>query len=91
MCSQALHIGFLHLLTESKDKMDEALEDLLEQEVEYPFAQFVVCVGFLFVLVIENVVVSCKPANYEEALEQIAPLCRSDSKLNIRFGSTTGE
>ena len=63
--------------------MDEALEDLIDEEVEYPFTQFVVCVGFLVVLIIENIVVSCKPADHEEALEQITPLCSSGSRLSI--------
>jgi len=71
--------------------MDEALDELLDEEEEYPFTQFVVCVGFLLVLIIENIVVSCKPANQENALEQIAPLCRSDSRLNIHRESTVGK
>ena len=71
--------------------MDEALEDLIDEEVEYPFTQFVVCVGFLVVLIIENIVISCKPADQENALEQIAPLCKSDSRLNIHRESTVGK
>jgi len=63
--------------------MDEAFEKLLEEEMTYPFTQFVVCVGFLLVLVIENIVLSCKAAYHEEAVEQVAPLYQSDSRLNI--------
>jgi len=71
--------------------MDEAIEDVLHKEVEYPFTQFVVCVGFLLVLIIENIAVSFKPADQENPLEQMAPLCTRDSRLNVFRGSTTGE
>jgi len=63
--------------------MDEATEDVLHKEVEYPFTQFVVCVGFLLVLIIENIAVSFKPA------DQVNP-STNDSWLNARKGSTTG-
>ena len=43
--------------------MDEAIEDVLHKEVEYPFTQFVICVSFLLVLIIENIVVSFKPTD----------------------------
>jgi len=83
--------GFLHLIPESREKMDEALEELLDEEVEYPFTLFVVCVGFLIILIIENIVVSCKPTDQQNALEQIAPLCRSDSRLNIHKESAVSK
>ncbi|XP_065902856.1 zinc transporter ZIP1-like isoform X2 [Dysidea avara] len=85
--------GYLHLLTDSKEKMDEAIEDVLHKEVEYPFTQFVVCVGFLLVLIIENIAVSCKSADQDEVLEQIAPLhssirivnsCRVSTEINVK-------
>ena len=71
--------------------MDEATEDVLHKGIEYPFTQFVVCVGFLLVLIIENIAVSFKPADRENPLERMTPLCTSDSRLNVYRGSTTGE
>ena len=53
--------------------MEEAREELLDEEVSYPFTQFVVCVGFLLVLIIENIVMSCKPVDHEEDFEQLTP------------------
>jgi len=70
--------------------MDEAIEDVLHKEVEYPFTQFVVCIGFLLVLIIENIAVSFKPADQVNSLQQMAPLSSSDFRLNARRGSTTG-
>ena len=80
--SASSELGYLHLLTDSKEKMDEAIEDVLHKEVEYPFTQFVVCVGFLLVLIIENIAVSCKSADQDEVLEQIAPLHSSIRIVN---------
>ena len=57
--------------------MDEAIEDALHKKVEYPFTQFVVCVGFLLVLIIENIAVLCKPADQDDVLEQISSLHKS--------------
>ena len=39
--------------------MDIAFEEMLHEDQEYPFACFVVCMGFLLVLTIEHVVLSC--------------------------------
>ena len=39
--------------------MDSAFDELFNEEQEYPFAYFVVCLGFLMILVIEQVVLSC--------------------------------
>ena len=52
--------GFLHLLPEVIENMDTAFEELLNGEQEYPFAYFVVCIGFLMVLIIERIVLSCE-------------------------------
>jgi len=70
--------------------MDEATEDVLHEEVEYPFTQFVVCIGFLLVLIIENIAVSFKPADLANPLERMASLSTSDSRLNASRESTTG-
>jgi len=80
-------LGYLHLLPESKEKMDDALDGMLHKDVEYPITQFVVCVGFLLVLIIENIAVWCKPANSYQAFEQITALSRSDDSLNIHTES----
>ena len=52
-------VGFLHLLPEVGEEMDSAFDELLHEEPDYPFAYFVVCIGFLMVLIIEQVVLSC--------------------------------
>ena len=39
--------------------MDTAFDELFDEEQEYPFAYFVVCLGFLIILIIEQVVQSC--------------------------------
>ena len=41
------------------EDMDSAFDELFDEEQEYPFAYFVVCLGFLMILIIEQVVVSC--------------------------------
>ena len=38
--------------------MDKAFDELLDKEQDYPFAYFVVCIGFLVVLIIEHMVLS---------------------------------
>ena len=86
--SQHPQLGYLHLLTDSKEKMDEAIADVLHKEVDYPFTQFVVCVGFLLVLIIENIAVSCRSADQDEVLEQIAPLHSSTRIVNSSRVST---
>ena len=67
--------------------MEEALETLLNEEVDYPFTQFVVCVGFLVVLIIENIVVSCKPVDHEEALKQITPSSSTEELIGTSGGT----
>ena len=52
--------GLLHLLPEVAENMESAFDELLDGEQEYPFAYFVVCIGFLIVLVIEHLVLSCE-------------------------------
>ena len=52
-------VGFLHLLKKVVEDMDTAFDELFDEEQEYPFAYFVVCLGFLMILVIEQVVLSC--------------------------------
>jgi len=67
--------------------MNDAFEQLLDKHVEYPFAQFLVCMGFILVLTIENIVMSCvrpKPNKPEETLQPTSPSCRCEA--NIRSG-----
>ena len=72
--------------------MDEALQELLaDEEVDYPFTQLTVCVGFLLVLIIENIEMSCKPIDHGEDLEQITPSCRSGSHRELIVTSTVGK
>ena len=47
------------MVKEVVEDMDSAFDELFDEEQEYPFAYFVVCLGFLMILIIEQVVVSC--------------------------------
>ena len=47
------------MLPEVAETMDTAFDELFDEEQDYPFAYFVVCIGFLMVLMIEHVVLSC--------------------------------
>ena len=67
--------GFLHLLPEVVENMDSAFDELLTGEQDYPFAFFVVCVGFLMVLIIEHLVLSCE--GNKQNLEQNEASIRS--------------
>ena len=49
-------VGLLHLLPEDIEKMDTAFEELHVDQQDYPFACFVICLGFLIVLIIEQIV-----------------------------------
>lgn len=46
------------MLPEVTEEMDTAF-DKLDVELDYPFAYFLVCLGFFVVLTIEHVVLSC--------------------------------
>ena len=48
------------MLPEVTENMDKAFDELLDREQDYPFAYFVVCIGFLTVLIIEHMVLSCE-------------------------------
>ena len=46
------------MLPEVIEKMDTAFEELHIGDHDYPFACFVICLGFLMVLIIEQIVLS---------------------------------
>ena len=57
--------------------METAFDDLFHQEQYYPFAYFVVCIGFLMVLTIEHVVLSC--VRNQPKIEVNEPNCRCET------------
>ena len=75
--------GFLHLLPEVVENMESAFDELLDGEQEYPFAYFVVCIGFLIVLLIEHLVLSCE-GNKPKLKENEASFRHRET--NIRSG-----
>jgi len=68
--------------------MDDAFHEVQHKGVTYPFTQFVVCVGFLFVLIIENIAMWCRPVDYQ-GMDQLASLSNSNVALNIHKESTS--
>ena len=67
--------------------MDDVLEQLfnvLDKHIEYPFAQFLVCMGFILMLTIENIVMSCVTPKPKETTLPASPTCRCEA--NIRSG-----
>jgi len=48
---------FIHMLKEVRESMDRATDmGMLPKEAEYPFAELIVCMGFLLILLVESVV-----------------------------------
>lgn len=72
------HVAFLHLLPEVTEKMETAFDELLHGEQHYPFAYFAVCIGFLTVLIIEHVVLSCV-GNKPKVVTNYDPSCRCET------------
>ena len=70
----------MHLLPEVVENMDTAFDELLDGEQTYPFAYFVVCIGFLMVLVIEHIVLSCEKT--KQKLEENGASCHHESNIN---------
>jgi len=48
---------FIHMLKEVRESMDRAtILGMLPKEADYPFAELIICMGFLLILLIESVV-----------------------------------
>ena len=62
--------------------MESAFDELLEGKQEYPFANFVVCIGFLMILLIEHIVLSCE--GNKRKLEEDEASLRNGLSGNIR-------
>ena len=77
-------VGLLHLLPEVIENMDTAFEELDIGDQDYPFACFVVCLGFLMVLIIEHIVLSFVRNEAVTDSELTDPSCHC--KNNIRSG-----
>ena len=75
--------GFLHLLPEVVEDMESAFDKLLSGEQEYPFANFVVCMGFMMVLIIEHLVLSCEVNKQNSEEEGASGNIRSGLPGNI--------
>lgn len=58
--------------------MNLAFNELLHGEQNYPFAYFVVCIGFLTILIIEHVVLSCVRSKPKVVLSD-DPSCRCET------------
>lgn len=67
------------MLPEVSEEMDTAFDELLHEEPDYPFAYFVVCIGFLLVLIIEQVVLSCIRTEPKAVHETTDPSCHCDN------------
>ena len=75
-------VGFLHLLKEIVEDMDTAFDELFDEEQEYPFAYFVVCLGFLMILIIEQVVLSCIEFQNQPKVEVDDPCCNCENTIH---------
>ena len=64
--------------------MDTAFEELHVDDQDYPFACFIICLGFLMVLIIEQIVFSYIRNEEVTNSEVIDPSCHC--KNNIRSG-----
>ena len=61
--------------------MDTAFDKLFDKEQEYPFAYFVVCLGFLMILIIEQVVLSCIESQNQPKSEVDDPSCICENAI----------
>ncbi|XP_071512907.1 zinc transporter ZIP1-like [Panulirus ornatus] len=57
---------FLHLLPETRYYMQEAMDSGFIPQIPYPLAELIVCVGFFFIYIIEEVVHSCIHQNHHK-------------------------
>ena len=83
-------VGFLHLLPEIAEEMDTAFDELFHEEQDYPFAYFVVCVGFLIVLIIEQVVLSCVRNEPMVDHDATGPSCHCENIIRSGLPGTNG-
>ena len=61
--------------------MGSAFDELFNEEQEYPFAYFVVCLGFLMILVIEQIVLSCTENQNQPKAEVGDPSCNCENVI----------
>jgi len=48
---------FIHMLKEVRDSMDRAVDmGMMPKESDYPFAELIICMGFLLILLVESIV-----------------------------------
>ena len=65
------------MLPEVVENMDTAFDELLNGDQDYPFAYFVVCIGFLMVLIIEHVVLSCEKNQLKVEVNEASCHCET--------------
>ena len=54
---------------EAMDRVLDEIEKVSGQKIDYPAAGFVICVGFFIVLIIEQIILSCKESWYSQPFE----------------------
>ena len=79
--------GFLHLLPEVTENMDTAFDELLNGDQDYPFGYFVVCIGFLTVLIIEHSVLSCEKNKLKVEINEAS--CRCETVIRSGLPGST--
>jgi len=47
---------FIHMLKEVREYMDRAIEMRMLPKADYPFAELIICMGFLMILLVESIV-----------------------------------
>jgi len=74
---------FIHMLKEVRESMDRArYMGMLPQDADYPFAELIICMGFLLILLVESIVhkfcgghgppvSDCKQEDYLDSPEEI--------------------
>ena len=65
------------MLPEVVENMDTAFDELLSGDQDYPFAYFVVCIGFLMVLIIEHMVLSCEKNKLKVEVNEASCRCET--------------
>ena len=54
---------------EAMNRVLDEIEKVSGQKIDYPAAGFVICVGFFIVLIIEQIILSCKESWYSQPFE----------------------
>ena len=77
------------MLPEVADNMDAAFDELLQGDQDYPFAYFVVCIGFLTVLIIEHMVLSCEKNKLKVEVNEASCRCETGIRSGLPGSNCT--